>query len=257
MKIITINNFGQWRDQARAFLYDEIAPEEIEWQEADSTQTTLFIAEPPCPHYIAKKTANLKVPRNFLALAEKVACHRDAKKWFLLYKALWRITHGEHHLLEVISDPLTHQLLLMRKAVSRDAHKMKAFVRFRLYKAEQQEHYVAWHQPQHKVLHIVAPFFKERFNVMHWAIFTPDGSVSWDGEQLLFSETAHVAEIKDDTEALWLTYYRSIFNPARIKLKAMHKEMPTVYWSTMPETKLISELVREAPQKVAKMLKER
>ena len=34
---------------------------------------------------------------------------------------------------------------------------------------------------------------------------------------------------EDEMETLWRTYYASIFNPARIKLAAMHKEMPRRY----------------------------
>jgi DNA polymerase len=91
---------------------------------------------------------------------------------------------------------------------------------------------------------------------MVWAIFTPDGSISWDGKDLKFDkQIIQIDDIEDDAEALWLTYYRSIFNPARIKIKSMRKEMPEHYWSTMPETKLISGMLREAPQRVNKMLK--
>ena len=56
-------------------------------------------------------------------------------------------------------------------------------------------------------------------------------------------------------ENLWLTYYRSIFNPARIKIKAMKREMPVRHWATLPETKMIPAMLQEAPQRVTKMLK--
>ena len=39
---------------------------------------------------------------------------------------------------------------------------------------------------------------------------------------------------------MWKTYYASIFNPARVKVKAMTKEMPKKYWRNMPETALIA-----------------
>ena len=37
----------------------------------------------------------------------------------------------------------------------------------------------------------------------------------------------------DANEALWLTYYASIFNPARLKLTMMRKEMPRRSWKRM------------------------
>ncbi len=52
---------------------------------------------------------------------------------------------------------------------------------------------------------------------------------------------------------LWSTYYRTTFNPARVRLKAMVKEMPRHYWPNMPETSLIPAMVAEADQRVAQM----
>ena len=45
---------------------------------------------------------------------------------------------------------------------------------------------------------------------------------------------------------MWKTYYASIFNPARVKIGAMLKEMPKKYWKNMPETALVGELVKGA-----------
>jgi DNA polymerase len=48
----------------------------------------------------------------------------------------------------------------------------------------------------------------------------------------------------DEVEALWLTYYGNIFNPARVKMHAMQPEMPKRYWRNLPETVLIPTLVQ-------------
>ena len=63
---------------------------------------------------------------------------------------------------------------------------------------------------------------------MRWAILTPERSVHWDGDALAFGPGARrdQAPPADAGEALWLTYYRSIFNPARLKLAMMQREMP-------------------------------
>ncbi|MCY7398164.1 MAG: UdgX family uracil-DNA binding protein, partial [Sphingomonas bacterium] len=50
------------------------------------------------------------------------------------------------------------------------------------------------------------------------------------------------------------TYYASIFNPARVKVKAMTKEMPKKYWKNMPETALIGELLAGAQKREAAMI---
>ena len=55
-------------------------------------------------------------------------------------------------------------------------------------------------------------------------------------------------------EAIWRTYYRSIFNPARLKLKAMQAEMPKRYWKNLPEADLIAELSRASTSRTDDML---
>ena len=55
-------------------------------------------------------------------------------------------------------------------------------------------------------------------------------------------------------EALWLTYYRHIFNPARLQAHHDEKEMPTRYWHNLPEAALITELAQTAHERSAKMV---
>jgi DNA polymerase len=92
---------------------------------------------------------------------------------------------------------------------------------------------------------------------MRWAILTPYRSLHWDGEKLHFSDGVAAAQMpEDELETLWLSYYRATFNPARIKLKAMIREMPVRHWPTLPETRLIPQLLAEAPQRVAQMVRQ-
>jgi hypothetical protein len=62
------------------------------------------------------------------------------------------------------------------------------------------------------------------------------------------------APAEDAKENLWLTYYANIFNPARVKVKAMQKEMPKKYWKNLPEAELISPLLKAAPRRVNTMI---
>lgn len=52
---------------------------------------------------------------------------------------------------------------------------------------------------------------------------------------------------------LWDTYYASTFNPARVRTKAMRREMPGRYWKNLPETRLIPQLVAGAEARVRTM----
>lgn len=136
----------------------------------------------------------------------------------------------------------------MAKAVRRDVHKMHAFVRFREIAAEAGAWFVAWFEPQHHVVEAAAPFFVDRFAAMHWSILTPDRCAHWDGRALTFTGGVDrdAAPTKDATEDLWRAYYASIFNPARVKIGAMTKEMPRHYWKNLPEAELIPQLLAES-----------
>jgi DNA polymerase len=192
----------------------------------------------------------------FLKLARSVACHRDPRRWDLLYRLLWRLTHDEPRLLEVVTDDDVYRTRTWEKQVRRDAHKMRAFVRFRRCERDGQPWYIAWHRPDHRVVRTVAPFFADRFSSMKWSILTPDESVSWDLQQLVFGPgmPRDAAPQADELESMWLTYYGSTFNPARVKLAAMRAEMPVRHWPTLPETQVIGRLLDEAPQRVAEMV---
>src|SRR5690606_40408118 len=80
----------------------------------------------------------------------------------LLYRLLWRLAHGERALLEVGSDPDVAWAHAAAKAVRREKHKMKAFVRFREVAGDQGPVFISWFEPVHDVLPQVAPFFVKR-----------------------------------------------------------------------------------------------
>lgn len=256
MLTVYVDNFAEWRVQARQLLIQGVQPEQVTWLMPDRQQGFLFEASCLAKPYYDDKLAEFKVPRTFMELAKQVSCHRSTQKWSLLYTALWRIMRGERHLLHLFTDTVVSQLLHMQKAVSRDAHKMKAFVRFKLYEREGKSLYLAWHKPDHNIVEWVAPFFQQRFSVLNWLIITPDGAVGWDGNSLQFKQnlTTLPEALNDSMEELWQTYYRSIFNPARIKLKAMRREMPVRHWQTLPETRMITRMLQEAPARVKQML---
>ena len=250
--------FAGWQQAARRALQAGVQPGAIHWQEHDDAQPALgmFDAKEEEPAPITPTTEH-RVPRAFVDVARRVACHRDPQRWTLLYRILFRLTHGEAHLLLVAVDPDVHLLTAMDKAVRRDVHKMRAFVRFRTVVAEDGETwYVAWFEPEHHVVEMNAPFFTDRFASMRWSILTPERCAHWDGSALHFTAglTRDKAPDADAIEPLWRQYYAHIFNPARVKTHAMQKEMPKRYWKNLPEAELIPTLLRQAPKRVDTML---
>lgn len=278
MIVGTIHSFEQWRQVSRQLLQHNIPPEQTHWQ--TETQNELFGNEASV-HDLNLKSAHqntppFKVSKEFIDLASTAACYRCDKRWALLYRVLWRLTHGEPYLLKIASDDDIRLLSKMEKEVRRDSHKMKAFVRFRkmtkkvtkqtdnngIVKSEnEKEFYLAWHQPSHFTLARTAPFFVRRFAAMNWAILTPDLCAYWDGDSLRFNEGLSRQQAKDETPAademedLWKTFYWNIFNPARIKVNMMKSEMPMKFWHTLPEAQLIPDMLNTASSRVEEMIK--
>lgn len=234
--------FEDWRDTARALLSSDVRPEEIVWDGG------LFAAPVP------EGTTKQRVPKDFVDLARMLATHRDTRKWALLYRVLYRLTHGEPHLLKMEVDPDVHELLLMRKSITHDIHQMHAFVRFR----ECQQEFIAWYQPDHLILPLTAPWFVNRFANMRWSILTPDGCAYWDQKELRYGPGVprSQAPAADALEDLWRAYYASTFNPARVNLSQLSVHMPQRRWNTMPETSIINSLVRNAGSRECLMLDE-
>lgn len=285
-------DFAHWRGLARWLWAQQVPPEDVIWHTEDAqAQTPDLFAPPPRATQLAElPTAPeraLTVPRSWLAEAEQCLLHRAPSRFALLYRLLWRmqLTPGlRHDLLDADSVQMQHWI----KAVRREVHKTHAFVRFRPVALADDPRdgsgplYVAWFEPEHHIVQAAAPFFVKRFANMRWAILTPQCSLRWwpqaadiaaladQGVQPGFAQQplagrpgvlswgpgacADDAPDPDAGEGLWLTYYTHIFNPARLKIAAMRKEMPRKYWHNMPETQLISPMIQAAQARSAAML---
>ena len=249
-------DFGEWRDAARAALAANIPPEAIDWRLRDDEAGLLDFAGEPLPTLKPGET-QVSAPSAFVALAQAVICHSDKGRFALLYRLLWRLRQ-DRALLQFKSDPDVSQARLLEKSVRRDCHKMTAFVRFKELLLPQgqggRRRFVAWFEPDHFIVEREAPFFQRRFTDMDWLIATPQGSARWDGSVLQTSrEAAAKPDLTDETDDLWRTYYANIFNPARLKIKAMTAEMPKKYWKNLPEADLIPGLILGAEARVLDM----
>ena len=238
-------DYREWRAAARRLLAANVAPDRVGFRLA-AASGDLFGTQ---PHEGPPKAApiSISVPADFPKLAKAVICHSDDSRFALLYRLLWRL-QGERRLLDNAADVDVYRARRMAKAVRRDTHKMKAFVRFRRTESDVGEAFVAWFEPDHHIVERTAPFFARRFAGMRWSIVTPARSAHWDGSVLSFGDGASRRACPDDDalEEHWRVYYASIFNPARLKVKAMQAEMPTRYWRNLPESRLIPELTRSA-----------
>ena len=256
MRVVTLpqpDDFDAWRDAARGLAADEVPPDAVVWQ-VGGTPTDLFAGEDngrPAP----PMAGGFSVPRAFITLARDAVMANDPERFALLYTLLFRLRR-EPGLVEDHADPLVRRLEVLAKHVRRDVHKMRAFLRFREVDDAGTPRFVAWFEPEHHIVRANAAFFVGRFASMRWSILTPDVSIHWDGKALSEGPGATKADAPegDPTEEVWKTYYASIFNPARVKVGAMLKEMPRKYWKNMPETALVPGLLAGAQAREAGMI---
>ncbi|QJE00382.1 UdgX family uracil-DNA binding protein [Massilia forsythiae] len=282
---LLVASFAEWREAARALLAYEIAPERVTWgsphgggdlftstPQTDLAQDAAMPAQagaapeggadtaadavaagapdvaslPPLPARTPRPTPHL--PRSFMEMLQSAACCRVPDRWAFLYRVIWRWQLGQHDV-QSPADEDGARLQAMVKAVRREEHDMHAYIRFRERPEEAgAPRFVAWYEPQHDVLPQVAKHFVNRMGKVSWMIATPDASVLWDGR------TLHNAgplvkgeeELEDGGEALWLTYYRSIFNPARLNTTVMQQHIQSHRWKNLPEGKIVPHMVSEA-----------
>lgn len=273
---IALQSATDWegfRHSARALLRHGIAPTQAAWcwpasAPAAGIQTDLFTdgggqrapiaaAQLPTwldrqrgPAHTAQAPAAPRLTARQLQTCQNASLHGDAQRFARLYRWLYRIGRSP----ALRDDPLDadwHAIARMARAVEREIHKMHAFVRFRpVAQPDGSQHHVAWFEPEHHIVVANAPFFIRRFTNMHWSILSPDACLHWDQRQLHVAPGAQPgdAPTADAGEALWLAYYATTFNPARLKTAAMLREMPRKYWRNLPEARLISPLVGQALQ---------
>jgi len=252
------DDFDDWRDKARGLAAAGIPPERVIWSSAVRDERDLFGDQMAHALPLTSTQRSITVNRAFLMLAESVVLHRDTERLALLYRLLWRL-QGDRHLMEKAADPDVHRLTLMARQVRRDIHKMRAFVRFRaVAELHGGERYIAWFEPDHHIVRANADFFLNRFASQRWSILTPDLCLHWDGEVLTETPGARRQDApgEDAAEHLWQRYYASIFNPARLKVATMVKEMPRRYWKNLPEARLIPDLIAGAQAREAAMVEQ-
>jgi DNA polymerase len=238
-----------WRDAARALIRANVLPSEVSWAD-HAAPAGLWDTPPP-----TGGGRDVNVPRSFVALANTVVWHSDPARFDMLYRMVRRVSDTPK-LMSDRADPDLAILRRMEKGVHRCQHKMKAFVRFRDVGAPDaaRRSFVAWFEPTHHTVEPTAPFFARRFGDMDWRIITPDVSAHFIGGHLTFGEGQPKPELSEDaSEQLWITYFRNIFNPARLNVQAMQSEMPRKYWKNMPEAAAIPDLIASAPARVKQM----
>lgn len=95
--------FEDFREKARLLLAADVPPPKVTWNDGAQKQMSLLsLVGDPIPE--AKGEAP-RVPPSFMEGAELAAKHTHRERWDVLYRVVWRLTHGEAALLDNPSDP--------------------------------------------------------------------------------------------------------------------------------------------------------
>ena len=197
-----------WRKAARSLVMASVVPEDVRWavrshdEEGDPLQD---------------ETGSFGVSRALVALASLAIQAREAERFDLLYRLVWRANAGER-VLENTDDPDVRRAQGLAFAVRAEAHRMRTLLRYLPVPEDDGTRYLGWYEPAHFVLEANAQLIARRFPNLTFSIVTPDGAGHWNGTELCFSPGADRRKISDDDalQSWWHAHHVSLLRHARV-----------------------------------------
>ena len=125
--------------------------------------------------------------------------------------------------------------------VSREAHKLKGFLRF---KEMKNNFYYATISPTNNVIGILANHFKKRLSNQNWIIKDTKRKIYalYDMDKVIFLSELDVIKLNLDlstdenfVEDLWKTFFETISIKERTNLRCQRNFMPKKYWNNIIE----------------------
>jgi probable DNA metabolism protein len=181
-----------FHSEATRLLAQQVPPETVEWS-APPAQGFGEQALDDSRAAIRNRAARAIIPQSFVRMSELVVLHRDADRFDLLYRSLWRLVY-EPDLKNDHGDSDLSRLRQMAQSVRRDVQKMKARLSFRPLPFKGEPIAVAWYEPAHYISELVAAWLATRDPATRWIILTPERSLRWDGTRLLSSPSLAPAQ---------------------------------------------------------------
>ena len=174
----------------------------------------------------------------------------DPKIWKISFRLIVEIFKGNTSILENFGDQdvlLFHQTL---RKISRERHRMKAFVRFN---KTSDGMFFALIEPDFNVLPLILPFFKNRYTDQSWLIYDVKRKYGchydtinihevvlddFDQNKMQTSSIGIALDERDELfENLWKHYFKSTNIEVRKNLKLHLQHVPKRYWKYLPEKK--------------------
>ncbi len=172
----------------------------------------------------------------------------DVQVWNACFRLLLAIFKGRDDLLQNYGDEDVLLFSKTLKKVSRERHRMKAFVRFQ---KSADGLFFAIVEPDFNVLPLIISFFKNRYADQAWIIFDVKRKYGIHYDKVSVSEirltetekgdlmeATTVIDLDDKDEYfknLWLQYFKSTNIASRKNMKLHLQHVPKRYWRYLPE----------------------
>ena len=172
----------------------------------------------------------------------------DKAAWNASFRILIAIFRGQEDILKNFGHEDVLLFSQTLKKVSRERHRMKAFVRFQ---KSADGLFFAIVEPDFNVLPLIIPFFRNRYADQAWIIYDLKRKYGIHYDKVSVSEiklsqaekgdliqSSAVIDLDDKDEyfkKLWLQYFKSTNIASRRNMKLHLQHVPKRYWRYLPE----------------------
>lgn len=177
----------------------------------------------------------------------RVFLSEDIKAWTAAFTIMRRLFSGETKILQNYGDDDVLYFTQTLKKVSRERHRMKAFVRF---SKSSDGLFFAVIEPDFNVLPLIVDFFKKRYTDQQWLIYdlkreygilydkltVSEVNLTSIERQVLTKDAIITLDAEDEHfQNLWKRYYQSTNIEARRNMKLHLQHVPRRYWKYLVE----------------------
>jgi DNA polymerase len=206
--LVSETDWEGWRKATRSLILAGVAPEDVRWSVSSDGEDR---------HPLSEGHGSFGVSRSLVALASLAIQARNASRFDLLYRLVWRTNAGERVLLKT-DDETVRQVQRLAFAVRAETHRMRTMLRYLPVPEKDRTRYLGWYEPAHYVLEANAQLIARQFSGLTFSILTPDGGAHWDNAELRFSTGVARRTVPDDEALLswWRAHHERLLRHSRI-----------------------------------------
>lgn len=204
-------DLATWRAATRHYVQKQVLPESISWRVAGKGETPWKLQAPNS----VDNDEPLNLPRKLVTAVLEALQARQPERFALLYRVVYRFTHGLLDMEDIREDPDIQQLRELVQNIKQETEQFRlAFSTFSNQRQSKSLHYT----PQNYIVEANGRFCIER-DAQPWEVITPYRRMWWDGNQLHFAmgeaEAAQVSADmwQKDGQGIWQGYPNTVLVP--------------------------------------------